>query len=99
MKRDNLDDTYGETVVSYIHIDMRRSGLMSISGTVTDEKYALHMLDTARDQIVSYHAQQKLGNRSPIIVPAYDTAVVGTPEEKRLLEARSELVNAADAVR
>ena len=99
MKRDNLDDTYGETIVSYIHIDMRRNGLMSISGTVTDEKYALHMLDTARDQIRSYHAQQKLGNRSPIIVPAYDTAVVGTPEEKRLLEARNELVNAADAVR
>ena len=99
MKRDTFDDTYGETIVGFIHIDLRRSGLMSISGTVTDEKYALHMLDTARDQLVSYHAQQKLGNRSPIIVPSYDTAVVGTPEEKKLLGAREELVKAADTVR
>lgn len=98
MKRDTFD-SFGETVVGYIHIDLRRSGLMSVSGTITDEKYALHMLDTARDQIVNYHQQQKLGNRSPIIVPAYDTAVVGTPEEKKLLAAREELIDAADPVR
>jgi len=29
-----------------------------------------------------------------LIVPAYDTALVGTPEEKKLLAARDELSNA-----
>ena len=89
-----LDDLHGDTVVATINITMCRSGLMRIDGSITDEVFARYMLDTARDTLTNYHIQQKLGNRSPIIVPAYDTASVGTPEEKKLLAARHELADA-----
>lgn len=85
---------HGDTVVAVVTIKMRRSGLMSVEGSITDEVFARHMLDTARDVITNYHIQQKLGNRSPIIVAADDTSLVGTPAEKRLLAARDELDNA-----
>lgn len=91
-----MDDIHGETIVSVITIKMRRNGCMSVEGSITDENYAKHLLDTARSTLTNYHIQQKLGNRSPIIVPAYDTALVGTPEEKKLLNARHELANAME---
>jgi hypothetical protein len=87
----NLDDVHGQTIVAHLDIQMDRAGNMRIAGSITDEKFALFMLDTARDTIKNYHVQQKLGNRSAIIVPAYDTALVGTNEEKLLLNARHEL--------
>lgn len=92
----NLDDLHGDTVVATLTINLTRAGVMSLAGSITDEKYVLFMLDTARDYMKSYHAQQKLGLRSPILVPAHDTALVGTPEEKKLLAARHELANAMD---
>lgn len=67
---------------------------MRIAGSITDEKFVAYMLDTARETLKGYHAKQKLGQRSPIVVPAYDTALVGTPEEQRLLAARHELADA-----
>lgn len=90
----NLDDLHGDTPVACIEVVMLRSGMMRIAGSITDEKFAAHMLATAQDTLRSYHAKQKLGQRSPIIVPADDTSLVGTPEEKRLLAARDELANA-----
>ena len=42
----------------------------------------------------NYHGRAKLMDGKAIIVPAYDTALVGTPEEKQLLAARDELANA-----
>jgi hypothetical protein len=89
----NLDDVHGQTVVAHLDIRMDRAGNMRLAGSITDEKFALFMLDTARDTLKNYHVQQKLGNRSPIIVPAYDTALVGTPQEKLLLNARHELAD------
>lgn len=94
MKPATLDDLHGDTVVARISISLCRSGLMKIEGSITDEHFVLHMLDTARETMVGYHAKQKLGERSPILVPAYDTSLVGTPEEKALLAARDELANA-----
>ena len=94
MKRDHIDDWHGDTVVSTIIIKMRRNGLMSVEGSITDETYARALLDTARETLTNFHIQQKLGNRSPIIVPAYDTSLVGTEAEKKLLESRHELANA-----
>jgi hypothetical protein len=88
------DDAHGDTVVAEIVIQLRRNGCMSVAGSITDEVYARHLLDTARDTLTNYHIQQKLGNRSPIIVPAYDTSLVGTPEERKLVGARDELANA-----
>jgi hypothetical protein len=93
-RESDLDNVHGDTVVSVITIKMRRNGIMSVEGSITDEVYARCLLDTARDTLTNYHIQQKLGKRSPIIVPAYDTALVGTDAEKKLLAARDELSNA-----
>jgi len=89
----NPDDLHGDTVVATIEIKMRRSGAMSVAGSITDEIYARYLLDTARDTLTNYHIQRRLGKRSPLIVPAHDTALVGTPEEQKLLAARDELAN------
>lgn len=86
-----LEDLHGDTVVATIEIALLRSGMMRMAGSITDEHFVLHMLDTARQTMVNYHAKQKLGQRSAILVPADDTSIVGTPEEKRLLAARDEL--------
>jgi hypothetical protein len=89
----SMDDLHGQTVVARLDIRMDRAGNMRLEGSITDEAFALFMLDTARDTLRNYHAKQKLGQRSSILVPAYDTALVGTPEEKKLLAARDELAN------
>lgn len=90
----DADDLHGDTVVAEIKIQMRRNGCMSVAGSITDEVYARHLLDTARETLTNYHIQRKLGNRSQLVVPAYDTSLVGTPEEKKLLAARDELADA-----
>ena len=94
MKRDSLDDLHGDTVVAQIKISMARSGMMKVEGSITDYEFAMHMLDTARDVVSNYHGRAKLMDGKAIIVPAYDTALVGTPQEKLLLAARDELANA-----
>lgn len=96
MSRDP-DDLFGDTVVAELQIKLRRNGAMSVAGSITDETYALHLLDTARDTVRNYHAQRLLGQRSTLIVPAHDTSLVGTPEEKALLGAREQLHVARDA--
>ena len=94
MKRDSLDDLHGDTVVAQIKISMARSGMMKVEGSITDYDFANFMLDTARDVVSNYHGRAKLMDGKAIIVPAYDTALVGTPQEKLLLAARDELANA-----
>jgi hypothetical protein len=94
-----LDALHGDTVVATITITLARSGLMRIDGSITDEKFTAYMLETARETLKNYHAKQKLGQRSPILVPAYDTALVGTPEEKALLAARHDLADAMAGTR
>jgi len=89
-----LDEMVAGTIVGFLEIKMRRDGMMSIGGTITDEPTVLAMLDTARSTLVSQFKQNREGK---IIVPAYDTALVGTPMEKKLLAAREELHRAADA--
>ena len=96
MKRHDLDDRHGETAVATITITMHRSGACRVEGSITDHAFATFMLDTARDVVNNYHDRAKLLGGQAIIVPAYDTALVGTPEEKLLLKARDEL---ADAMR
>lgn len=94
MKPKNLDDLHGLTVVAHIDIRMDRAGNMRLAGSITDEAAALAMLDAAKDTLRNYHAKQKLGLRSQIIVPGYDTPLVGTEYEKKLLAARDDLSNA-----
>jgi hypothetical protein len=88
------DNLHGDTVVAEITIQLRRNGCMSVAGSITDETHARYLLDTARDTLANYHLQRRLGMRSPLVVPAHDTALVGTPEERRLLAARDDLANA-----
>ena len=90
----DADDLHGDTVVAEIVVQLRRNGCMSVGGSITDEVYARHLLDTARDTLTNYHIQRRAGLRSPLIVPAYDTSLVGTPEERKLLAARDELADA-----
>jgi len=85
-KRHTLDDVHGQTIVARIGLEMDRAGNMRVEGSITDREFALFMLDTARDVVNSYHAK---GGK--IVVPAYDTALVGTEAEKKLLQARHEL--------
>lgn len=92
----NFDDLHGETVVAEIHIKLHRNGAMSVGGSITDEVYARYLLDTARDTLTNYHIQRRNGLRSSLVVPAHDTALVGTSEERKLLDARHELANAMD---
>ena len=88
-----LDDLHGDTVVARITISMARSGMMKVEGSITDYEFALHMLDTARDVVKNYHGRAAKAE-NPIIVPAYDTSLVGTDAEKKLLQARHELADA-----
>jgi hypothetical protein len=89
-----LDDLHGATTVATISITMDRTGACRVEGSITDHAFANFMLDTARDVVNNYHGRAKLMNGQAIIVPAYDTALVGTPEEKLLLAARHELADA-----
>jgi hypothetical protein len=89
MKRADLDDKHGQTIVARIEIVMNRAGECRVEGSITDKAFAHFMLDTARDVVNGYHARG-----GSIIVPAYDTALVGTNEEKLLLAARHELADA-----
>lgn len=90
---------FDDTVVAFIEIKMRRNGLMSIAGTITDEAATLGMLDTARATMVDNfkRARKALADGKPqIIVPGYDTALTGTPYEKKLIGATSDLHRARD---
>jgi hypothetical protein len=91
-KHHNLDDLHGDTIVAKISISMGRSGMMKVEGSITDYEFALHMLDTARDVINNYHGRAV--KEGGLIVPAYDTSLVGTEAEKKLLAARHELSDA-----
>lgn len=96
MSAKSFDEIHGQTVVAQIDIRMDRMGNMRVAGSITDEAAALAMLDAAKETLRNYHAKQKLGLRSAIIVPGYDTALTGTEYEKKLLEARHDLANAMD---
>lgn len=95
-KGHDLDDRHGQTVVASITIRMSRDGACRVEGSITDHAFATFLLDTARDVVNNYHNRAKLSEGKAIIVPAYDTALVGTPEEKLLLQARHDLANAME---
>lgn len=94
MKPQSLDTLHGQTAVARLSITMARSGECRVEGSITDKAFAHFMLDTARDVVNNYHNRGKLTDGQILIVPAYDTALVGTEEEKKLLAARHELADA-----
>lgn len=89
IKPQSLDDLHGATAVCKITVSMDRAGNCKVEGSITDHEFAMLMLDTAKDVVSSYH-----GRGGSIVVPAYDTALVGTEAEKKLLAARHDLANA-----
>lgn len=88
-----LESLHGDVPVAQITITLLRSGVQKIEGQITDEAFVLGMLDTARETMRNYHAKQKLGQRSPIVVSPADTALAGTPQERALIAARDDLDN------
>jgi len=91
MKRQTLDDVHGETVVAQITISMARSGNCKVEGAITDHSFANFMLDTARDVVNNYHSRTQLLSGKGVIVPVYDTPLVRTEHEQRLIDARNEI--------
>lgn len=89
-----LEQLHGATAVAQIKITMTRDGACKVEGAITDHAFATFMLDTARDVVNNYHQRSRLLGGQAIVVPAYDTSLVGTPEEKLLLAARDQLDDA-----
>lgn len=96
MTRQTLDDLHGSTMVCRITVSMDRAGNCRVDGAITDHEFAIFMLETAKDVVNSYHGRTRLTQGQPLIVPAHDTALVGTEAEKKLLAARHELANAME---
>lgn len=95
------DPNFEDQVVGWITVKMRRSGLMSIEGTITDRNATLGMLKTAHTTMKENFARQAKAledGKPQIIVPAYDTAIAGTPYEKQLIKATDDLYTARDKV-
>jgi hypothetical protein len=90
----DIDDAHGKTIVASLTVQLQRDGCMALSGSITDKEYARFLLETALDLLMNNQHRQAIGQGSKIIVPAYDTALVGTDAEKKLLAARDELSNA-----
>lgn len=67
------DDLYGETIVAYLKISVRRNGSMSTEGCIDQEAYALAMLDNARQSILNYNQRKRLNDGKVLITPHYDT--------------------------
>jgi hypothetical protein len=66
------DDLYGDAPIARIEITCRRNGAMSVAGNIEDLRYALAILDNARDAIKSHHARKRAGNGGGLIVPPAD---------------------------
>ena len=44
-----------DPVVAYLQIEVHQSGAMSVAGSIQNKKYALQILDAARDSVISHH--------------------------------------------
>jgi hypothetical protein len=69
------DDLYGDAPISRIEIVCRRNGALSVSGSIDDQRYALAVLDNAKDAIKSFHARKRANGNGSIIVPHCDVAL------------------------
>ena len=70
------DDLYGDAPIARIEITCRRNGAMSVAGSIDNLKYALAILDNARDAVNQMHARRRASNgHGGIIVPSVDVAL------------------------
>lgn len=68
------EDLRDEDVVAELRIQVRRSGAMSVTGCIHEERYALAMLDSARDSIKA-HNRRAINSAAGLILPAHDNAL------------------------
>lgn len=55
-----------QDVMAQITVTVYRSGAMAVSGDIHDEKFALSLIDAARDSVKSHH----LRKHGELIIPA-----------------------------
>lgn len=65
------DALYDDAPVARIELTVRRSGAMSVAGTIDNQAYALAMLANAADAIRNYHTRKK----SQLIIPGNDVSL------------------------
>ena len=70
------DDLYGDEKVAVLEIAVRRNGSMSVAGCINDERYALAMLDNARDTIKRHNARRLIAAGGAVIIPDRDTGLI-----------------------
>ena len=70
------DELHGDAVVAVLEIKVRRNGAMSVAGCINEEKYALAMLDNARDTIKRHNAKNTINGGGKVIIPAHDTGLI-----------------------
>ena len=58
-------------VMAELRITVYRSGAMAVRGDIHDEKFALTMIDAARDSVRSHHLRQ----HGELIIPASATGL------------------------
>lgn len=59
-----------DPVVAYLQIDIRRSGALSVAGSIDNERYAVSALQGAIDAVKSHHSKVKT-----LIIPGKDTGL------------------------
>ena len=60
-----------DDVLATITVRVHRSGAMQVAGDIHDEKFALSMIDAARDSVRSYHLRQ----RGSLIIPSHASGI------------------------
>lgn len=83
-KGHDLDTIRSDQPVARIEIVLYGSGMTRVEGQITDEKFALSMLETAKDVVRNYHQRQRMGKGESVLVPGKDTPLAGTPDAERL---------------
>lgn len=70
-----LEIAQGAKVLARIEIQLLENGAVAVRGQITDQKFALEMLDTARDTLKRAYARQKIHAGDYAVVPPEDTAI------------------------
>lgn len=66
-----MSDEFADDVMAEIKVRVHRSGAMSVSGHIHDERYALALVDAARDSIINHHRKGR-DLSAGLILPAHD---------------------------
>lgn len=61
---------YQDPVVSYLQIEVHRSGALSVAGSIQNKNYALQILEAARQSVISHHDTTKVQ-----VIPATSTGL------------------------